>query len=81
MKSSKNGLQNLKETYSDDIKFLCDIDVLVQIIDAKLSEIDESNYFTHLSISSYSSPNINLFPPPPIQELTLSSNNEEGDDI
>lgn len=86
LKSSKNGLLNLKETYIDDIKFSCDIDVLIQIIDAKLSEIEDSNYFSPLSISSSPSQNINslsptLFPPPPpIPELNLSSN-EEGDDI
>ena len=85
LKSSKNGLQNLKETYNDDIKFLCDIDVLVQIIDAKLSEIDESRYYSPLSIISSPSSNINMsssiLPPPPIPEFHLSSNNEEGDEL
>ena len=42
LKSSKNGLQNLKETYNNDIKFMCDIDVLIQIIDAKLLEMNDN---------------------------------------
>ena len=42
LKSSKNGLQNLKETYNNDIKFMCDIDVLIQIIDAKLLEMNNN---------------------------------------
>jgi hypothetical protein len=40
LKQSKNGLSNLKDTYLDDIKFTCDIDTLLQEIDAKISEID-----------------------------------------
>jgi hypothetical protein len=36
LKLSKNGLSNLKETYADDIKFVCDLDTLLQTIDAKL---------------------------------------------
>ena len=42
LKNSKNGLNNLKETYISDIKFCCDIDTLIEIIDAKLSEIDST---------------------------------------
>lgn len=40
LKQAKKGLTNLKDTYLDDIKFTCDIDTLLQEIDAKLSEID-----------------------------------------
>lgn len=36
LKNSKNGLHNLKETYILDVKFVCDIDTLLQSIDAKL---------------------------------------------
>jgi hypothetical protein len=36
LKNSKNGLNNLKETYTLDIKFVCDLDTLLQTIDAKL---------------------------------------------
>ena len=39
LRHSKNGLQNLKETYATDLKFVCDIDCLLQLIDAKLLEI------------------------------------------
>jgi len=43
LKQSKNGLINLKDTYLDDIKFTCDIDTLLQDIDAKLVEIEIHN--------------------------------------
>lgn len=36
----KKGLQNLKNTYNSDIKFCCDIDALLQFIEAKLIEIN-----------------------------------------
>ena len=36
LKNSKNGLSNLKETYTLDVKFVCDLDTLLQTIDAKL---------------------------------------------
>jgi len=36
LKNSKNGLNNLKETYTLDVKFVCDLDTLLQTIDAKL---------------------------------------------
>ena len=39
LRHAKNGLNNLKDTYLDDIKFTCDIDTLLQEIDAKLAEI------------------------------------------
>lgn len=39
LRQAKNGLNNLKDTYLTDIKFTCDIDTLLQEIDAKLAEI------------------------------------------
>jgi len=36
LENSKNGLLNLKETYIEDVKFCCDIDTLIQLIDAKI---------------------------------------------
>ena len=36
LKNSKLGINNLKETYTQDIKFVCDLDTLLQTIDAKL---------------------------------------------
>lgn len=38
LKNSKSGLNNIKKTYEKDIKFCCDIDTLLQMIEAKLSE-------------------------------------------
>ena len=40
LKNSKNGMLNLKETYSDDIMFVCKIDALIEETDAKLAEIE-----------------------------------------
>lgn len=41
LKKSKNGLVNMKETYVDDVKFCCDLDTLLQLIDAKLMEYEK----------------------------------------
>ena len=38
LKHCKSGITNLKETYIQDIKFCCDIDTLLQIVEAKLTE-------------------------------------------
>jgi hypothetical protein len=35
---SKIGLSNLKETYASDLKFVCDIDTLIQFIDSKMED-------------------------------------------
>lgn len=40
LKLSKQGLNNLKETYSTDVKFTCDIDTLIQTIDGKIADMD-----------------------------------------
>lgn len=40
LKQSKTGLTNLKETYILDVKFCCDMDTLIQVIDTKLIEIE-----------------------------------------
>lgn len=39
LKLAKNGIVNLKDTYITDIKFCCDMDTLLQDIDAKLNEL------------------------------------------
>tara|TARA_Y100000389_G_C17463698_1_gene523734 strand:+ start:2053 stop:2472 length:420 start_codon:yes stop_codon:yes gene_type:complete len=39
LESSINGLKNLRETYISDVKFLCDIDTLLQVIRSKLESI------------------------------------------
>jgi hypothetical protein len=59
LKSSKNGLLNLKETYSFDIKFCCDIDVLLEMIEAKLIELDNIFEYSNLIEDAES------LPPPP----------------
>lgn len=41
LRSCKQGLHNIKETYATDRKFCCDVDVLLQLIDANLVEICE----------------------------------------
>jgi hypothetical protein len=70
LKHSKSGITNLKETYIQDIKFCCDIDTLLQIIEAKL--IETNILFPPL-------------PPPPYNESSNSSvteySVEEGDDL
>lgn len=43
LQHSQNGLANLKHTYLDDTKFCCDIDVLLQRINARLQVCDEKN--------------------------------------
>ena len=37
--NTKTGLLNLKETYIDDVMFICKIDAMIEETDAKLAEI------------------------------------------
>ena len=46
LKNTRTGLNNLKETYNLDIKFCCDIDVFLQMIEAKLSETDIDTFLS-----------------------------------
>lgn len=39
LKRAKNGINNLRETYTTDTMFCCDLDTILQEIDAKLMEI------------------------------------------
>lgn len=39
LKRAKNGILNLRETYTADTMFCCDLDTILQEIDAKLIEI------------------------------------------
>lgn len=41
MQDCRQGIKNLQRTYKDDIMFCCDIDTLLQNINAKLSEIKD----------------------------------------
>ena len=38
----KQGILNLKETYKEDLKITCDFDTLIEDIDSKLSELNDS---------------------------------------
>jgi hypothetical protein len=61
LKSSKSGILNLKETYSFDIKFCCDMDVLLEMIEAKLIELDK---LFELNIINEDLDTLSLPPPP-----------------
>lgn len=39
LKKSISGLKNLKETYISDVKFCCDVDTLLQVIETKLESV------------------------------------------
>ena len=43
LKKSTSGLICMKDTYLHDIKFICDIDTLLQEINLKILEIDSNN--------------------------------------
>ena len=58
LKSSRLGLKNLKETYITDIKFCCDIDVLLEMIEGKLSETDMETFLS-LTAPTSNPPNEN----------------------
>lgn len=46
LQKSQYGLLNMKATYSDDIKFGCDVDILLQQIMARLTEVKKM--YVHL---------------------------------
>jgi hypothetical protein len=72
LKKSKSGIVNLKDTYVDDIKFCCDLETMLQMIDAKLIEYNKYDNFTPL-------------PPPPsiipksLFDLTLEDTKNNDD--
>jgi hypothetical protein len=37
--NSKTGILSLKTTYNDDVRFCCDIDTLIQILDSKMLDL------------------------------------------
>lgn len=79
LKKSRNGILNLKETYNTDVKFICDIDTLLEIIEARLSEVDIQPFSSPLSVASSSPP----FPPPPFPKNFLSEDERSisGDNL
>lgn len=46
LKNAINGLLNLKETYGDDVMFVCKIDSLIEEIQARLIDIDNKYKIT-----------------------------------
>ena len=48
---AKQGMLNLKYTYNDDTKFCCDMDVLIEQVSTKLTDIKEHHpvLFEHKS--------------------------------
>ena len=73
LKNCKAGLINLKETYNMDIKFCCDIDVLLEMIEAKLCETDME---TFLSLTPPMKP-----PPPPFQKNEDYNEEDYNEDV
>jgi len=72
LKNTRSGFDNLKETYNTDIKFCCDIDVFLQMIEAKLSETDMETFL------SLTPPQV---PPPFPKELEHKYKELEGDNL
>ena len=86
LKNSKNGLNNLKETYAMDVKFICDLDTLLQTIDAKLTELDKTPFSTILhSLNTTTFQPMDNLPPPHFFSFNSKSSNEddliEGDEL
>ena len=62
---SKSGLENVKETYSTDVKLVCDIEFLIQYIDSTLCKYPETKEET--------SGEIILFPTETIKPLDIEN--------
>jgi len=45
LQSAKNGLNNLKDTYAEDLMFGCKIDTIIQDVEARLEDIKSSYEF------------------------------------
>ena len=65
LKSSREGIENLKKTYNTDLKFVCDLNCLLEFINANLLELSP-----RLPILSSPPSNNNTIdnglPPPPL---------------
>ena len=72
LKLSREGIQNLKKTYNTDLKFVCDLNCLIEFIDAKLLELSPNFQCLRSPDKNLLSPAINTndIPPPP---LSISS--------
>lgn len=53
LRSAITGLQNLKSTYFDDTKFCCDIDTIIEHIEAKLNNYPEDNISQNFEIDEF----------------------------
>lgn len=62
LKSSREGIENLKKTYSTDLKFICDLNCLLEFIDANLLELSPR---LPILLSPSSNGMIDDLPPPP----------------
>lgn len=55
LKKSKIGIENLRQTYINDIKFCCDLNTILQTIDIKITECEKllgyNLFFKHREIS------------------------------
>lgn len=58
LKQSKVGLCNLKETYSNDLKFICDIDTILESIDTKMKDINHQLAASFLKFQQNDTDNI-----------------------
>lgn len=53
LKQARNGLDHLKDTYSEDLKFKCDMETLLQEIDAKFNDLHYvTNNFTNIELNN-----------------------------
>jgi len=62
LKSSREGIENLKKTYSTDLKFICDLNCLLEFIDANLLELSPR---LPILLSPSSNGMMDDLPPPP----------------
>jgi hypothetical protein len=61
LRKCKLGMNNLKETYSDDIKFCCDIDTLLQVIEARLMHvIITCKFITNIKVENILNDNLDI---------------------
>jgi|UniRef100_A0A6C0D0S6 hypothetical protein len=68
---SKAGLENIKETYSTDVKLVCDIEFLIQYIDSTLCKYPETK-------EEETSDEIIVFPTEKIKPLDIENKKLEN---
>jgi hypothetical protein len=59
LEESKTGILNLKQTYEVDIKFCCDIDTMIEYINARLSEYIVKDNFKDIVKDNFKEKNLN----------------------